>query len=162
MGVYIQFKQVSTTGVGGYEGCDMYVRVRDVDGRHYRFGLMSFVDTSAAITAGREVMGQSCKFAHPKLDMTSGQGDTVCGSLEYAGLTGANATMPYKHTPLDEVEALAYVQLPELNLELVPDVTGATKVAQLVAAHHVGLHMDKAWTGPARLELVPHAMAPIA
>jgi len=49
-----------------------------------------------------------------------------------------------------------------VNLKLIPCVTGAPKVAQLVAFDMTDITVKGFWRGRARLHLVPHVQAPVA
>lgn len=50
----------------------------------------------------------------------------------------------------------------QINLKLIPGVDGRLEIAQLVAYTLTDIAVQGAWSGPARLHLVPHANAPVA
>lgn len=50
----------------------------------------------------------------------------------------------------------------QVNLKLIPGVDGELAIAQLVAYNLTDIAVQGAWSGPARLHLVPHANAPVA
>lgn len=50
----------------------------------------------------------------------------------------------------------------QVNLKLIPDVDGNPAIAQLVAYNLSDIDVKGAWSGPARLHLVPHVNAPVA
>ena len=47
-------------------------------------------------------------------------------------------------------------------LKIIPHVDGSARVCELVRYFLHGVTVKGAWTGPARLELFQHALAPIA
>ncbi|MBA3487496.1 MAG: acetoacetate decarboxylase family protein, partial [Lysobacter sp.] len=49
-----------------------------------------------------------------------------------------------------------------VNLKLIPGVDGRLAIAQLVAYNLSDITVKGAWSGPARLHLVPHVNAPVA
>src|SRR3546814_16199294 len=50
----------------------------------------------------------------------------------------------------------------QVNLKLIPDVDGSLAIAQLVAYELTDIQVKGAWSGPARLHLLPHVNAPLA
>jgi acetoacetate decarboxylase len=50
----------------------------------------------------------------------------------------------------------------QVNLKLIPHVDGNLAIAQLVAYNLEDVTVKGAWSGPARLHLVPHVNAPVA
>ncbi|HWH82493.1 MAG TPA: acetoacetate decarboxylase family protein [Burkholderiaceae bacterium] len=50
----------------------------------------------------------------------------------------------------------------QVNLKLIPDVDGSLAIAQLVGYELNDIQVHGAWSGPARLHLVPHVNAPVA
>lgn len=57
------------------------------------------------------------------------------------------------------VEKLSKTQV---NLKLIPHVDGTLAIAQLVAYNLTDIKVKGAWSGPARLHLIPHVNAPVA
>lgn len=47
-------------------------------------------------------------------------------------------------------------------LRIIPDVDGGPTIAQLIGIELTGVRVKGSWTGPARLDLVPHVNAPVA
>src|SRR5713226_3300564 len=50
----------------------------------------------------------------------------------------------------------------QINLKLIPGVTGHPEICQLVAINLVDIVVKGSWIGPGRLHLVPHVNAPVA
>ena len=50
----------------------------------------------------------------------------------------------------------------QVNLKVIPGVDGAPAIAQLVGYNLADIRVKGAWSGPARLGLVPHVNAPVA
>jgi acetoacetate decarboxylase len=46
-------------------------------------------------------------------------------------------------------------------LKIIPHVDGSPQVCELVR-YYMDIEMKGAWTGPASLQLAPHALAPVA
>ena len=98
--------------------------------------------------------------------------DTLTGTLDYAGVQVAVGTMGYKHQHLlydvagqkqcSSASIIAKMSKTQVNLKLIPDVDGKLAIAQLVAYNLTDISVKGAWSGPARLHLVPHANAPVA
>ena len=98
--------------------------------------------------------------------------DTLTGTLDYAGVQVAVGTMGYKHQHLlydvvgkkqcSSESIIGKISKTQVNLKLIPGVDGAPAIAQLVAYNLADIAVKGAWSGPARLHLVPHANAPVA
>jgi acetoacetate decarboxylase len=132
-----------------------------LDGKPCNFTAQMYLDDEPPIAAGREIWGFPKKHAEPRLELVR---DTLTGTLDYGGQRVAMGTMAYKYEPhvsdLDTIyQALTKLQV---NLKLIPDVTGQPAIAQLVGYHLTEITVKGAWTGPARLHLVPHVHAPLA
>jgi acetoacetate decarboxylase len=56
----------------------------------------------------------------------------------------------------------AALEEPNYLLKIIPDVDGSPRICELVDYRLEDIVMKGAWTGPATLELEPHALAPIA
>ena len=138
-------------------------------GEHVNFTAQMYLDDEPPIAGGREIWGFPKKHANPKLAIVH---DTLTGTLEYAGIQIAVGTMGYKHqhilydvegrkacSPASIIDKMSKTQV---NLKLIPDVDGSLAIAQLVAYQLVDIQVKGAWSGPARLHLVPHVNAPVA
>jgi acetoacetate decarboxylase len=131
-------------------------------GMPVNFTAQMYLDCEPPIAGGREIWGFPKKHARPKLTVA---GDTLTGTLEYAGQLVALATMGYKHENLlaGHGPALAEkMSKTQVNLKIIPDVDGKPVIAQLVAYNLSEVQIKGGWSGPARLHLVPHVNAPVA
>ena len=128
-----------------------------------------YLDDEPPIAGGREIWGFPKKRGNPKLRIVH---DTLTGTLDYAGVQVAVGTMGYKHEnllyDLGAEKALssdamsAKLKKTAVNFKLIPDIEGHPAIAQLVAYNLTDIQLKGAWTGPARLHLVPHINAPVA
>lgn len=138
-------------------------------GEHVNFTAQMYLDVEPPIAGGREIWGFPKKHALPELRIAH---DTLTGTLEYAGVQVAVGTMGYKHQhllyDLDGKKAcsadaiLRKMEKTQVNLKLIPHVDGQLAIAQLVAYNLTDIQVQGAWSGPARLHLVPHVNAPVA
>ena len=53
-------------------------------------------------------------------------------------------------------------QAPNFLLKIIPHVDGTPRICELVKYHLTEIELRGAWTGPAALNLSPHALAPVA
>jgi acetoacetate decarboxylase len=146
------------TGLGDYTESGQVALV-EYDGAPGEFTLGMYVDHLGAITSGREYSGYPKKFGKPTLSLDS---DTLVGTLDYGSIQVALATMGYKHQVMDEAEARAELTAPTYMLKLLPGYDRKPRICELVRSQLTDLTIKGAWTGPARLHLVPHALAPLA
>src|SRR3546814_18016349 len=70
--------------------------------------------------------------------------------------------MGYKHRALDAADEARGLCAPNYLLKVIPHVDGSTRVCELVRFHLEDVTLKGAWTGPAALQLCPHALAPVA
>lgn len=145
------------------------------NGEPANFTAQMYLDNEPPIAGGREIWGFPKKHANPKLNVVH---DTLTGTLEYAGERVALGTMGYKHRNLicnaDSVSSHSGQEclLPDefahklaktqINLKVIPDVDGRPAIAQLVGYNLTEITIKGAWSGPARLHLIPHVNAPVA
>ncbi|MCR6487435.1 acetoacetate decarboxylase [Amycolatopsis sp. OK19-0408] len=146
------------TGLGDYTESGQVALVTH-DGEPGEFTLGMYVDSLPAIASGREVGAYPKKLGKPRLFVDS---DTLVGSLGYGSIQVALATMGYKHRELDEAAARAELTAPTYMLKIVPGYDGRPRICELARSRISDLTIKGAWTGPARLHLVPHALAPLA
>jgi len=100
------------------------------------------------------------KLAHPKLVVDS---DTLVGLLNYGQVRVATGTMGYKYEELDRIaEQKKLLETPNYLFKIIPHVDGTARVCELVRYYLQDVNVKGAWTGPARLELCQHALAPVA
>ena len=72
------------------------------------------------------------------------------------------ATMGFKHAALAKEAALAEITAPTYALKIVPGYDRRPRVLELVRSEITDITVKEAWTGPARLQLFEHALAPMA
>jgi len=56
----------------------------------------------------------------------------------------------------------AGLSAPNYLLKLIPHVDGSPRICKLVEYYLEDIDVKGAWTGPAALSLIPHALAPVA
>lgn len=159
-----------SSGFGDYTEAGTVIPAR-FQGEPVNFTAQMFLDDEPPISAGREIWGFPKKYAKPLLKVAH---DTLTGTLHYAGEKVALGTMGYKHSQMtydlhgetvctscrDTIrEKMARIQV---NLKIIPDADGSQAIAQLVAYNLTDIDVKGAWSGPARLHLVPHVNAPVA
>lgn len=157
--VYVQWVKTNGTGLGDYDKFDVLVPVRDETGNVFHFAVMSFLDSSSPITAGREIFGQPQKYGHPTFEV---QRDTVIGELKYCDIRVATGTMKYKNRKMSKIDAENYLSIPHINLKVIPDVNGNVQIAQLVELKYESVNVTAAHESPASLEVYAHANAPVS
>lgn len=129
-------------------------------GSQVNFVAQMYLDNEPAISGGREIWGFPKKYANPKLTVVH---ETLTGILEYGSTVVAIGTMVYKHEPVTQTESiLEEMQRPNINLKMIPGADGTMAIVQLISYQLVDIAIKGAWSGPARLYLVPHVNAPVA
>ncbi len=146
------------TGLGAYTECGQVLRVRH-DGEPADYMHAMYVDNHPAIASGRERSAYPKKLGAPRLYVDS---DTLVATLDYGSLRVATATMGYKHRSLDPEEAHAEIAAPTYMLKILPDYTGGLRICELVRTQIIDVTILDAWSGPGRLQLYEHALAPMA
>lgn len=168
--LYEFIKMPDSSGFGSYTESGIVIPAT-YQGEAVNFTSQMYLDIESPISGGREIWGFPKKLAEPTL---STQEDTLTGTLDYAGERVAMGTMRYKQEHLtynvhDEVVCTSSVNTltkkmakTQVNLKLIPDVDGTLAIAQLVAYNLADIDIKGAWSGPARLHLIPHVNAPVA
>ncbi|MFJ4031295.1 MULTISPECIES: acetoacetate decarboxylase [Streptomyces] len=146
------------TGLGDYTEAGQLVAVEH-EGEAGEFNLAMYVDSVPAISSGREYSAYPKKSGSPSLYVDS---DTLVGTLDYGTLRVATATMGYKHHAMDLDEARAEICSPNFMIKTVPNYDGSLRVCDLVRTQVTDVTVKSAFTGPARLELFAHVMAPLS
>jgi acetoacetate decarboxylase len=118
-----------------------------------------YLDNFPATAAGRELSAYPKTAGSPRLYVEQG---TLVGILDIGSLRVATATMGYKHRPMDLAEAERQLTLPNFMLKVVPGYDARPRVCELVRTRITDIVVKQAWTGPARLQLFQHALAPLA
>jgi acetoacetate decarboxylase len=146
------------TGLGDYTEAGQLVSVQH-EGERGEFNLAMYVDNLPAIASGREVSAFPKKLGAPSLYVDS---DTLVGTLDYGSLRVATATMGYKHQPLDLDEARDQITAPTYMLKMMRGYDGRPRICELVRAQITDVTVKHAWSGPSRLQLFAHVLAPLA
>ncbi|KQP88107.1 acetoacetate decarboxylase [Methylobacterium sp. Leaf113] len=157
---YEWMKMPDSSGFGDYEESGSGA-LATYKGEACNFSIQMYLDDEPPITAGREIWGFPKKWGVPRLKLTK---DTLTGTLHYDDERVAMGTMTYKHRSLGNDLGAVKAGLGKLNvnLKLLPDVDGGTKVAQLVGYRLEDITVHGAWEGEARLHLIPHVNCRVA
>ena len=149
-----------SSGFGSYTESGQVIHVIDQDGKPANYTHMMYLDDHAPIAGGRELWGFPKKLANPKLQVAA---DTLLGTLDYGPVRVATGTMGFKYQELDiEQEQRKMSDTPSYLLKIVPHVDGTSRICELVRYFSQNVKIHGAWTGPARLQLFQHALAPVA
>jgi acetoacetate decarboxylase len=155
---YEFIRMPDSTGFGDYTESGQVVPVT-FDGVRGGYVHSMYLNDDAPIAGGRELWGFPKKLATPSLTVET---DTLIGTLNYGPIRVATATMGYKHRTLDPTVVLESLRAPGFLLKIVPHVDGKARICELVKYYLEDIMVKGAWTGPAALELRPHALAPVA
>jgi len=158
--VYEWINMPDSSGFGAYGESGLVIPAL-LGGTPVNYTAMMFLDDEPPITAGREIWGFPKRWGQPRLRVAT---DTLTGTLAYAGERVAMGSMAYKPERLacDPQACARRLAKTHVNLKLLPCVSGAPLVAQLVAFEMTEITVKGIWRGPARLHLVPHVHAPVA
>ncbi len=166
--LYEFIRMPDSAGFGSYTESGVVIPAL-FQGEHVNFTAQMYLDNEPPIAGGREIWGFPKKHGLPKLNVVH---DTLTGTLDYAGVQVAVGTMGYKHQHLlydvngqkqcSSASIVAKMGKTQVNLKLIPGVDGELAIAQLVAYNLTDISVQGAWSGPARLHLVPHVNAPVA
>jgi acetoacetate decarboxylase len=147
-----------STGFGDYTESGQVIPV-SFDGRKGGYSHCMFLDDHPPIAGGRELWGFPKKLANPIL---KAEIDTLVGELHYGQLRIAIGTMGYKHKQADLAAVKASLAAPNYLLKIIPHVDGSPRICELVEYYLTDVELKGAWTGPAQLALMSHALAPLA
>ena len=130
-------------------------------GEACNFVSQMYVDNTPPLAGGREIWGYPMKYGKAVLKV---MGDTLTGTLHYASERVASGTMVYKHDAFraDHSHERELLSRTQVTLKLIPNIDGTPAIAQLVAVKFEDVAIQGAWTGKARLELVPAVNCPLA
>ncbi|PJN38548.1 hypothetical protein CG747_23225 [Streptomyces sp. CB02959] len=117
------------------------------------------LDHFGATAAGRELSAYPKTVGSPALFVDHG---ALVGTLDYGTQRVATATMAYKWEPLDLEQAREQIAVPTYAVKIIPGYAGEQRLCDLVRTRITDVTVKGAWTGPARLRLFAHAMAPLA
>ena len=166
--LYEFIRMPDSAGFGDYTESGIVIPAK-LGERAVNFTAQMYLDDEPPIAGGREIWGFPKKHGKPRLGVNQ---DTLTGTLEYAGVQVAVGTMGYKHQHLlydvagrkacSSASIVAKMSKTQVNLKLIPHVDGTPAIAQLVGYELADIQVKGAWSGPARLHLVPHVNAPVA
>jgi len=159
---YEFIRMPDSTGFGDYTESGQVIPVqirtaRGVEKGSYVHAM--FLNDHPPIAGGRELWGFPKKLASPVLDYEI---DTIVGTLDYGKVRVAQATMGFKHRTLEHQPILDALAAPNFLLKIIPHVDGTPRICELVRYYMTDVRLKGAWSGPASLELHPHALAPVA
>ncbi len=155
---YEFIRMPDSTGFGDYTESGQVIPVR-FQGRSGSYVHSMFLNDEAPIAGGRELWGFPKKLASPALRAET---DTLLGTLDYGSVRVATATMGYKHRALDTDKVLRGMLEPNFLLKIIPHVDGSPRICELVEYRLEDVVIKGAWTGPVALQLMEHALAPVA
>lgn len=155
---YEFIRMPNSTGFGDYTESGQVIPV-SFNGKKGGYTHAMFLNDGPPIYGGRELWGFPKKYAQPSL---AADKDTLIGTLDYGPLRVATGTMGFKHHALDLDAVAASLALPNYLLKIIPHVDGTPRILELVDYRLEDVTVKGAWSGPAALDLRPHALAPIA
>ncbi|WP_321963449.1 acetoacetate decarboxylase [Paraburkholderia sp. J7] len=160
--VHYEFiRMPDSSGFGDYTESGQVISVRDPQGRLANYTHSMYLDDEGPIAGGREIWGFPKKLARPVLAVDGN--DTLLGTLDYGTQRIATGTMGYKHHVLNsEDERRKLADTPNYLLKIIPHVDGTARICELVRFYLRDVTVRGAWSGPAAIELHPHALAPVA
>ena len=159
---YEFIRMSDSTGFGDYTESGQVIPVQlrtDTGLEQGSYVHAMFLNDHPPIAGGRELWGFPKKLATPVLDYET---DTIVGTLDYGKVRVASATMGFKHRTLEAAPILAALAQPNFLLKVIPHVDGTPRILELVRYYMTDVQLRGAWSGPAALELHPHALAPVA
>jgi len=146
------------TGLGTFTESGQVLTVEH-EGQPAAYLHAMYVDSAGSIASGREISAFPKKSGAARLHLDV---DTLVGTLDYGTVRVATATMGWKHAPLDEAVARAEITRPTYALKVLPGYDRRPRILELVRSQITDLTITGSWTGPARLQLFDHALAPLA
>jgi acetoacetate decarboxylase len=155
---YEFIRMPDSTGFGDYTETGQVIPVT-FKGKEGSYSHAMFLNDGPPIYGGRELWGFPKKYAQPSLTVDK---DTLVGTLDYGSQRVATGTMGYKHKALDLKPVEAALLKPNYLLKIIPHVDGSPRICELVDYRLEDVVLKGAWTGPAALDLRPHALAPVA
>jgi acetoacetate decarboxylase len=155
---YEFIRMPDSTGFGDYSESGQVIPAT-FNGAKGGYTHAMYLNDGAPIMGGRELWGFPKKFAQPTLTV---QTDSLVGTLDYGPIRIATGVMGYKHKTLDREEVAKSLAIPNYLLKIVPHVDGSPRILELVDYRLEDVVVKGAWSGPASLDLVPHALAPVA
>ncbi len=147
-----------STGFGDYTESGQVIPVRlGKEAGGYSHAM--YLNDGPPIFGGRELWGFPKKYAQPSLQVDR---DTLVGTLDYGPVRIATGTMGFKHVAVEPGTVLGALAAPNFLLKIIPHVDGSPRICELVRYELLDVALKGAWSGPAALDLRPHALAPVA
>lgn len=158
--VHYEFiRMPDSTGFGDYTESGQVISV-SLDGQRGSYTHAMYLNDHPPTAGGRELWGFPKKLANPTLAVHV---DTLVGTLDYGPVRVATGTMGYKHKTLDCGEQQRRLsQTPNYLLKIIPHVDGSPRICEIVRYYLSDVTVKGAWTGPAALDLFPHALATVS
>lgn len=147
-----------STGFGDYTESGQVIPV-SFRGERGGYTHAMYLNDYPPIAAGRELWGFPKKLAAPEIKVDK---DQINGVLRYGAVPVALLTMGYKHRALAADKGFAMIAAPGYLLKIIPHVDGSARICELVRYVCTDITIKGAWEGPASLELLHHALAPVA
>ena len=151
-------KMGDVTAFGPYTEAGQAIPVR-LGAEHGEYLHAMYLNNFGATASGREVSAYPKALGSPALYADHG---ALVGTLDHGTVRVVTATMGYKHAPLHPNKARAQITTPAFMLKIVPDYDGTHRVCELVRSQITDVTIKEAHTGPARLGLYEHVLAPLA
>lgn len=155
---YEFIRMPDSTGFGDYTESGQVIPVM-FNGRKGNYTHCMFLNDDPPIAGGRELWGFPKKLADPSLKVET---DTLVGTLNYGPVRVATGTMGFKHKQADLAAVQAALAMSNFLLKIIPHVDATPRICEIVEYALKDVTLKGAWTGPAALELNPHALAPVA
>jgi acetoacetate decarboxylase len=155
---YEFIRMPDSTGFGNYTESGQVIPVK-FKGQEGSYSHSMYLNDGPPIYGGRELWGFPKKYAQPSLSVDK---DTLIGTLDYGPVRIATGTMGFKHKVLDLDAVHATLIKPNYLLKIIPHVDGSPRILEIVDYRLEDIVMKGAWSGPATLDLNPHALAPVA
>jgi acetoacetate decarboxylase len=155
---YEFIRMPDSTGFGDYTESGQVIPVT-LSGRRGSYSHCMFLNDEPPIAGGRELWGFPKKLANPTLHV---EVDTLIGTLDYGPVRVATGSMGYKHKSENLTAVKTALASPNFLLKIIPHVDGTPRICELVEYYLEDITVKGAWTGPAALDLRPHALAPVA
>ena len=147
-----------TTGFGDFTECGQMIRV-GFGSETGTYVHSMYLDDEAPIAAGREIWGFPQKLARLNLNHES---EVLVGTMHFGSVPCAIGSMGYKHVELDPAPVLRELGAPNFLIKIIPHVDGSPRICELVRYRWQNISLKGAWSGPAALQLFPHAMANVS
>jgi len=155
---YEFIRMPDSTGFGDYCESGQVIPVR-FNGQKGQYTHAMYLNDGPPIYGGRELWGFPKKFAQPSLRIEK---DALVGALDYGPVRVATGVMGYKHETLNHAAVLEALAVPNFLLKIIPHVDGSPRILELVDYRLEDVLLKSAYSGPASLDLHPHALAPVA